>query len=93
MILLTSNAAIFHEFAGAFLQFYVINGDFAAISTHLILLFAVHYCNNYYQEHPLLLDSALSNSQVIMTPPELSTTAFNIQHSTFSIVLILLVEE
>jgi hypothetical protein len=44
MIFLTFNATIFYEFAGAFLEFHIINGCFAAVSTRLVgrLLCFVH---------------------------------------------------
>ena len=54
MILLTFNAAIFYEVAGAFLEVYFVDFCFAAVSTHFVgrylifyLLFAVHDYDNY----------------------------------------------
>ena len=50
MLLLAVNAAIFHKFAsGTFHQFDVVNFSFVARGTHLILLFAVHDYNDYWQ--------------------------------------------
>jgi hypothetical protein len=61
MIFLTINATILNEFAGAFLEFHIINFRFAAVSTRLV-------CRLICPAHDVIIFIIVLSTRIIITP-------------------------